>query len=72
MNKILLGSEEKKMTKRNSLICFILSIVLIAGLCFVSMFGVDKNGKGSAKNITLGLDLNGGVSVTYLAIGDVS
>ena len=53
------------MTKRNSLICFILSIVLIAGLCFVSMFGVDKNGKGSAKNITQGLDLQGGVSITF-------
>lgn len=53
------------MTKRNSLICFILSIVLIAGLCFVSMFGIDKSGKGSAKNITQGLDLQGGVSITF-------
>ena len=53
------------MTKRNSLICFILSIVLIAGLVFVSMFGVDKSGKGSAKNITQGLDLQGGVSITF-------
>ena len=53
------------MTKRNSLICFILSIVLIAGLVFVSMFGIDKTGKGSAKNITQGLDLQGGVSITF-------
>ena len=65
MNKILLGSEEKKMTKRNSLICFILSIVLIAGLVYVTMFGIDKSGKGSAKNITQGLDLQGGVSITF-------
>ena len=40
------------MTKRNSLICFILSIILIAGTVFVAMFGIDKNGRGSAKNIT--------------------
>lgn len=53
------------MTKRNSLICFILSIVLIAGLIFASIFGVDKSGKGSAKNITQGLDLQGGVSITF-------
>lgn len=65
MNKILLGSEEKKMTKRNSLICFILSIVLIVGLVYVTMFGIDKSGKGSAKNITQGLDLQGGVSITF-------
>ena len=53
------------MTKRNSLICFILSIVLIAGLVYVTMFGIDKSGKGSAKNITQGLDLQGGVSITF-------
>ena len=53
------------MTKRNSLICFILSIILIAGTVFVAMFGIDKNGRGSAKNITQGLDLQGGVSITF-------
>ena len=36
------------------------------------MVGYGEGHKGSAKNITLGLDLNGGVSVTYQAVGDVS
>lgn len=41
-----------------------------AGYTVISGIGPEK--KGSAKNITLGLDLNGGVSVTYQAVGDVS
>lgn len=53
------------MKKRNSIICFILSIVLIAGLCFVTIFGIDKDGRGSAANIIQGLDLQGGVSITF-------
>ena len=53
------------MKKRNSIICFILSLVLIAGLCFVTLFGVDKGGRGSAANIIQGLDLQGGVSITF-------
>ena len=53
------------MTKRNSLICFILSIAIIAGMCFVTIFGTDENHKGSVRNIAQGLDLKGGVSITY-------
>ena len=39
---------------------------------YTVLVGYGEGHKGSAKNITLGLDLNGGVSVTYQAIGDVS
>ena len=39
---------------------------------YTVLVGYGEGHKGSAKNITLGLDLNWGVSVTYQAIGDVS
>lgn len=48
----------------------LLGAFVLAGYTVLSGFG---NGhKGSARNITLGLDLNGGVSVTYQAVGEVS
>lgn len=43
------------------------AIILCSGIAFV---GVGKGHKGSAKNIKLGLDLAGGVSITYEAVGD--
>lgn len=43
------------------------AIILCSGIAFV---GVGKGHKGSAKNIKLGLDLAGGVSITYEAAGD--
>lgn len=52
-----------------SVIALVAAFVL-AGFTVINGFGDAK--KGSAKNITLGLDLNGGVSVTYQAVGDVS
>lgn len=62
------------MKKTKSSILFILSILVIAGLCLLTIFGVTIKGmnKGSAKNITLGLELKGGVSITYEAVGDYS
>lgn len=53
------------MNNKKSLICFILSIILIAGMCFVAVFGVGAEGKGKAANIIQGLDLKGGVSITF-------
>ncbi|MBQ6815089.1 MAG: protein translocase subunit SecD [Lachnospiraceae bacterium] len=53
------------MNKKKSIICFVLSIVFIAGLVYATMFGLDETGMGSAKNITQGLDLKGGVSITF-------
>lgn len=64
----------KKNKKLKSGILLLLFVALIAGACYVSRFGVTIAGKekGSASNITLGLDLQGGVSVTYEAVGDPS
>ncbi|MBE5954506.1 MAG: protein translocase subunit SecD [Lachnospiraceae bacterium] len=40
-------------------------LALVAGGIYVAMFGVGKNETGKASDIPLGLDLQGGLSVTY-------
>lgn len=58
--------------KRKSIILFILGLIATAALVLLNIFGVTIGGKekGSARNIILGLDLKGGVSITYQAKGD--
>lgn len=52
----------------------ILSLILIAAvmvfLGVTSIHGLNSKGMGAARNINLGLDLEGGVSITYEAVGD--
>ena len=43
--------------------------VLIAGI-YICIFGLDENASGSAKAIKQGLDLAGGVSITYEVAGE--
>lgn len=43
----------------------LLTLVLAAGLIFVALCGVGEKKRGSAEGIRLGLDLAGGVSITY-------
>ena len=48
-------------------------LVAVMGLLgFTVIHGWEDSRKGSAKNITQGLDLYGGVSVTYEAVGDIT
>ncbi len=58
--------------KRKSLLQLILSLIVIVVFALILIFGVKIKGmeKGSARNIILGLDLKGGVSITYEATGD--
>ncbi len=44
-------------------------IVLVAGI-YACVFGFDENAAGSAKAIKQGLDLAGGVSITYEVVGE--
>ena len=52
----------------------ILSLILVAALSVLlgvtTIRGLDSEGMGAAKNINLGLDLEGGVSITYQVKGD--
>lgn len=45
-------------------------IVLLLGCSFITIFGVDSARTGSAYNIKQGLDLAGGVSITYQVVGE--
>lgn len=58
----------KKMNKSKSIIAFIVSLAVIVFLGYTILFGVA--GYGSAKNIKQGLDLEGGVSITYQVSDD--
>ncbi len=46
-------------------------IIAVIGLCsYITLVGITSAHRGSAKNIKLGLDLAGGVSITYEATKD--
>lgn len=53
--------------KKRNIVGFFLVFVLIAACAFVAVIGVGDKHQGSARNIKLGLDLAGGVSITYEA-----
>ena len=55
------------MKKSRGIISLILTAALIALLGFTAVMGWGRGSIGSAKNIKLGLDLAGGVSITYQA-----
>ncbi|MGF0033403.1 protein translocase subunit SecD [Bariatricus sp. SGI.154] len=53
------------MKKNKGILSLLLTVVLIALLGFTVLVGFGKTGTGAMKNIKLGLDLAGGVSITY-------
>ncbi len=53
--------------KKKGILSLCLAVIVIAALCFVTFVGVGKEHKGTAEHIRLGLDLAGGVSITYEA-----
>ena len=54
-----------KETKRKAILSLLVFVLLMAGGVFMAINGVDKEDVGKTKNIPLGLDLQGGLSVTY-------
>ena len=58
------------MKKKNAVISLGVVLLLILGFGYLVMYGVGVEKTGSAKGIDLGLDLAGGVSITYQAVGD--
>lgn len=51
--------------KKKGVVHLLIVLLVIVGLSTVALVGLGKEHKGSAKNIRLGLDLAGGVSITY-------
>lgn len=58
------------MKKSNAIITLLVFLAVLAGVTFIDVRGIDRNGKVAASDITLGLDLAGGVSITYEVVGD--
>ena len=62
-NKEDKGKPNEKSKKKKAIIILILFFVVLAGSIYVALFGIGDRGK--AEYISLGLDLKGGLSVTY-------
>ena len=62
--------EEKKMKKSRGIAVLLLTAIVTVFFCYVAAVGIGPTGTGSAKNINTGLDLSGGVSITYQAKED--
>ncbi len=58
------------MKKSRAVATLIAMIVALIFITFVDLFGIDGKGMGSASEIKLGLDLAGGVSITYQVVGE--
>ncbi|MDO4513685.1 MAG: protein translocase subunit SecD [Lachnospiraceae bacterium] len=58
------------MKKSRAVINLLLILLLAAGLCYTAVFGLGADKSGSAASIKQGLDLAGGVSITYQVIGE--
>lgn len=59
----------KNMKKSRGVVNLILAAALMAALIFTAVAGWGAKKTGSARNIKLGLDLEGGVSITYQVKG---
>lgn len=58
------------MKKSTGIITLLMTLVVTAGLIFTAAVGIGENKAGAAKDIKLGLDLAGGVSITYETVID--
>ena len=58
------------MKKSTGIVTLLLAVAVIVGLGYIAMFGLGAGKTGAAKNIKQGLDLAGGVSITYQVVGD--
>ncbi len=57
------------MKKNSGIAVLLVTFVATVFLCYTAAVGIGPTGTGSAKNINMGLDLSGGVSITYQAKG---
>lgn len=58
------------MKKNKAIVTLILIFAIFAGLCYYSATIISSTGVGEDRSISLGLDLAGGVSITYQVVGD--
>jgi SecD/SecF fusion protein len=65
-----LKKEHTAMKKSKSIITLVLTLLVTVALGYVAIFGIGTEKAGSASGIKQGLDLAGGVSITYQVVGD--
>lgn len=58
------------MKKSKGIITLVVTLVITIALGYVAIWGIGESKSGSASGIRLGLDLAGGVSITYQAVGE--
>ena len=60
---------KKNNSKRGKgIACLIVLLAVVAGLYYTALMGLGNDGSGSMSDIKLGLDLAGGVSITYQTV----
>lgn len=60
------------MKKSKAIITLLVLVLLLGCFGYTAAVGLGSDAAGSAASINLGLDLEGGVSITYQAVGDES
>lgn len=58
------------MKKSRAVVSLIIFVLILGLLGYTAVFGVGSDKSGAAESIKLGLDLAGGVSITYQVVGD--
>ncbi len=58
------------MKKSKGILTLVLTLVVMAALGYVAVFGIGTEKAGAASEIKQGLDLAGGVSITYQVVGE--
>ena len=58
------------MKKSKAVVSLIVYMLILGLLGYTAVFGVGSDKSGAAESIKLGLDLAGGVSITYQVVGD--
>lgn len=58
------------MKKSKGIITLVITLLMIMGLGYVAIWGIGTEKAGSAAGIKQGLDLAGGVSITYQIVGE--
>ena len=58
------------MKKSRGYLVLLITLLVTVGLGYIAYFGIGAGKQGSAANIKQGLDLAGGVSITYQVVGE--
>ena len=58
------------MKKNKAIIVLLVMVLLLGGLSYTAVEGIGTEKAGAASGIKLGLDLAGGVSITYQVVGE--